>query len=879
MNYITVIVFCVLLLRLGQANPVIRTPHHQLNVPYQIPHKFSPQTDLRLDDVGQLTEEQIQKAIHDVRITINEVQKRLAADPNMPRLTKGEIEELFENVTREELVRSIHMGDQRREKHMRALMLVLPYHTKEMTPEKIQELYTKQPQTQLRNLQTSIESSNIPAFRPLVTKSTTTTTTTTETPVTAVPSMQRYPPLPLEPFGLRDQIIPLKGQPGPFTPPTNPPLIQKQQKFRKKVPSQLLTIAQRGKVDVASISITQAPLFTTTTKKPTRNPQSVFDILQAIGLHQEKVKESYMATSTTTSTTTTTPAPPSTTTEMSEEMKKLLMDFGLYKQEKPVEVHPVYQPDVPYVPDVQYEPKYSFSVQNPGFSVGSDDFRPLPMMENPYQGPVFNGFSSFDTELGGSEKVSVTVKAPESISEATTGTSSTSTSTTTSTTTTTTTTTTPKPSITKPKLNKPTDFVNFRPIKVDNAQAISEDFQSILRQFGLLGGESTPTKTRAPKKQKTSSTTTSTTTPSTTTTTTTTTEMPFKYLPEVISIPLPSDMMAVLQNLGVSTESPIAIKVQMPSSSKPTRSRAKLSVVTPEKVESVTPEVTESNAEVLKTTSSQAAAFSRRSETKTTPVSSTTERHSSMKPIVVAEIPMEKPVKIESHSRTNIFKPTIAAKHTTADDYKKLEHLLETIKELDKLNTTLTSKHLDQLDLNNFNFSDSLVHQGPDPVNFYPQNSHPLKNEIKRQESTDNPTKISLDLNESDSPKITVVNAVKMSDELSSEDPTTFAPLNQINENPTEKEEENEKITTTTTEDGRSASADELKDSFPNDTDPDEPLDETLPLPRRNGFYFLADWNSFLEVGQDEEKVVVRFDPKIGDPSRFIPVHIPSKTR
>lgn len=78
------------MLRVGLANPVIKAHvarNQQLNVPYQIPQKI-PQQQLRLDDFGQLSEEQIQKAIRDVRVTINEVQKRLALDPNLPRLTK-----------------------------------------------------------------------------------------------------------------------------------------------------------------------------------------------------------------------------------------------------------------------------------------------------------------------------------------------------------------------------------------------------------------------------------------------------------------------------------------------------------------------------------------------------------------------------------------------------------------------------------------------------------------------------------------------------------------------------------------------------------------------------------------------------------------------
>lgn len=87
---ISILILCSILLRVGQANPVIKAHvarNQQLNVPYQIPQKI-PQPQLRLDDFSQLSEEQIKKAIRDVRVTINEVQKRLAMDPNLPRLTK-----------------------------------------------------------------------------------------------------------------------------------------------------------------------------------------------------------------------------------------------------------------------------------------------------------------------------------------------------------------------------------------------------------------------------------------------------------------------------------------------------------------------------------------------------------------------------------------------------------------------------------------------------------------------------------------------------------------------------------------------------------------------------------------------------------------------
>lgn len=65
-----------------------------------------------------------------------------------------------------------------------------------------------------------------------------------------------------------------------------------------------------------------------------------------------------------------------------------------------------------------------------------------------------------------------------------------------------------------------------------------------------------------------------------------------------------------------------------------------------------------------------------------------------------------------------------------------------------------------------------------------------------------------------------------------------------------------------------------LEDSFgPGDINKSN--QNELPAKKKNGFYLLADWNSFLEVGDGDEKVVVRLNKTIGDPSQFIPVKIP----
>ncbi|KYM97638.1 hypothetical protein ALC62_11933 [Cyphomyrmex costatus] len=64
-----------------------------------------------------------------------------------------------------------------------------------------------------------------------------------------------------------------------------------------------------------------------------------------------------------------------------------------------------------------------------------------------------------------------------------------------------------------------------------------------------------------------------------------------------------------------------------------------------------------------------------------------------------------------------------------------------------------------------------------------------------------------------------------------------------------------------------------LEESFGGTTQAPDPV---LPTKRRSGLYFLLDWNTFLEVGdEDSEKVNLRFEPKVGDRSRFLPVNVP----
>lgn len=88
--------------------------------------------------MNDLRNQHMRQAMIDVTETINEVQKILQKDPHLPRLTRGEIEDLFEMVTREEYKRSLAIGDFERAKHMRSLMLVLPFNTNNYSEERME---------------------------------------------------------------------------------------------------------------------------------------------------------------------------------------------------------------------------------------------------------------------------------------------------------------------------------------------------------------------------------------------------------------------------------------------------------------------------------------------------------------------------------------------------------------------------------------------------------------------------------------------------------------------------------------------------------------------------------------------------------------------
>lgn len=157
----------------------------------------------------------------------------------------------------------------------------------------------------------------------------------------------------------------------------------------------------------------------------------------------------------------------------------------------------------------------------------------------------------------------------------------------------------------------------------------------------------------------------------------------------------------------------------------------------------------------------------------------------------------------------------------------------------------------------------------PDPVKEFKKGS-PAKNEFKRQDSNGRPTKVSFGLND----KPLLESSLESTDDNDSETTSRPFTVTSTTAKTTTEEETTTSSSTSTTEEPSSTTEEEKKNNLEDEIDAvDEP--EQLPSPRRSGFYMIFDWNTFLEVGEDPEKIIVRFDPKVGDPTRFLPVTVP----
>uniref|UniRef100_A0A182VQM5 Uncharacterized protein n=1 Tax=Anopheles minimus TaxID=112268 RepID=A0A182VQM5_9DIPT len=677
---------------------------------------------IRPRDVNDLGVDQARKAMHDVHETIAEVQRLLALDPSLPRLTRGEIEELFENVTREELAKSLRAGDHHRAQHMRALMLVLPYHANNMSPENMQKIYTRPPVTRMvgagsNTKPMAVETIPITPARLVASSTTTTSTTTTittETPTTAGPRTTTAA-IPVTTIRFTT--------PRPTTFHPTLPERMRDANYRKENLNDIL----------ASIGLSQSSeeLSTPPTFRPL--PAAVTTIAP--------VPSSSLAPDDTINNSINVDDP-----KVAQELKELLRSFGLLKD------------------------------ADSAFSANS----PLPHAERLVD--IQPAALVLHEPLKVEESTS-TIEEPKKLSVETTG------------------------GLTQPSV-KADDYVAFKPLPIgtssDDADAkpIDEELDALLKSFGLVGPGPRNKKSMHPEPTQQPP------------------MMVMKSVPSIDADLVAPQLMSVLGTLGIQMK-PGQQQPQASVSSGPTpivRRRQK----TPRKLDP--------------------------------PVDQT---------------------------------PSAAHLRVSNEDYQKLEQLWQTVKQLEKLNASLTDDSLDVLNPKHYNLSPSLLAQGPDPLLEGIDDRERLNEIKKRQEPATSTTTASAVLNddsvatESDSPfrfnlQLNTNGSGGTTSEGSEQDDlvskttvnSDIAPDTTTNPTTTTSAPK-----TTTTESARNAA---LEDSFPaSDLAGDPVNEEPLPPPRRNGFYFLYDWNSFLEVGEEPNKVIIRYNPQAGDPSRFLPVTVP----
>lgn len=194
--------------------------------------------------------------------------------------------------------------------------------------------------------------------------------------------------------------------------------------------------------------------------------------------------------------------------------------------------------------------------------------------------------------------------------------------------------------------------------------------------------------------------------------------------------------------------------------------------------------------------------------------------------------------------KQHVFNPT-DSQYATEEELEKLGKLIEMIKELEKLNRTITEEDLKKIDLVTLkelvsNLKPELVplnekNNGPNPLLF---DFGLSKNEVKRQGNATTTTTTTT---------------------------TTIQPLEIVT------------TSSTTIEESRNPSIKDLEDSFGGSSTVSTTVaPETTTQAKRTGFYYLLDWNTFLDIDdQKGKRVNLRLQPTVGDPKRFYSVTVP----
>jgi len=217
-----------------------------------------------------------------------------------------------------------------------------------------------------------------------------------------------------------------------------------------------------------------------------------------------------------------------------------------------------------------------------------------------------------------------------------------------------------------------------------------------------------------------------------------------------------------------------------------------------------------------------------------------------------------------SGSQGHIFNPSghLASLHPTEQEAQRLTTILDTIKKLMKENETITQNEIDAL-----NASVSFI-LPPVPVDSGNTTAQPVD-----------------DLPVLFVQKKQVNKSVPLHHIKDAPDPLSLEELLLVpddNKNEVKRQQSNNGTSSNSTEGttrDQGPSLTDLAASFGGgETAPDDAsVDDALPTKKPNGLYFLLDWNTFLDVGEEgsSRRVNLRFSPRLGNSRAFLPVTVP----
>lgn len=252
-----------------------------------------------------------------------------------------------------------------------------------------------------------------------------------------------------------------------------------------------------------------------------------------------------------------------------------------------------------------------------------------------------------------------------------------------------------------------------------------------------------------------------------------------------------------------------------------------------------------------------------------------------------------------------IFNPTDSVHNSlnNSEDVENLKKLLGAFKSLasntstpEEIEKQLQEANLSQQNFtnifgnNNNNINNNDKHSltldkytnAPDPLSFeellYAINE--TRNEIhKRQEAknTSDTSSLAFDSPSSSTGGLTTVKISTTSTTTTTEaedEPEESDSKNAASETKAEETSIGASSATSSTTENNAALLADLESSFGGNTG-SSTIDEELPPARPNGFYFMLDWNSFLNVGEDDKGVNLKFAPRLGNSRNFLPITVP----